>query len=145
MRHPRVRFIAYLLYRSSAQVCDGCYVHFPIHKTTLMVTGNIRRGAALPTHSAYFIQSTPELDVINSSSTFAASYQLELVLQTWYLMDRRRELKCSVREGCLIDMTITIMLSQRDANFYNFMNEPQTQNKIVETLQHLWMEKIKSK
>jgi hypothetical protein len=36
-------------------------------------------------------------------------------------------------------------ISQRDTNFYDFMNEPQTQQKIVEALQRLWEDDIKSK
>ncbi|KAG2358320.1 D123-domain-containing protein [Suillus spraguei] len=66
------------------------------------------------------------------------SYQLELVLRKWYSIDSSREFRCFVREGRLIG------ISQRDTNFYDFMNEPQTQNKIVETLQTFWKEKIKS-
>lgn len=67
------------------------------------------------------------------------SYQLELVLRKWYPIDRSREFRCFVREGRLIG------ISQRDTNFYDFMNEPKTQNKIVETLQRFWKEEIKSK
>ncbi|KAG2046583.1 D123-domain-containing protein [Suillus hirtellus] len=66
------------------------------------------------------------------------SYQLELVLRKWYPLDRSREFRCFVREGCLIG------ISQRDTNFYDFMNEPQTQSKILETLQRFWEDKIKS-
>ncbi|KAG1858632.1 D123-domain-containing protein [Suillus tomentosus] len=66
------------------------------------------------------------------------SYQLELVLRKWYPIDRSREFRCFVREGCLIG------ISQRDTNFYDFMNEPQTQNKILETLQRFWEDRIKS-
>ncbi|KAG2096524.1 D123-domain-containing protein [Suillus discolor] len=67
------------------------------------------------------------------------SYQLELVLRKWYPIDRSREFRCFVREGRLIG------ISQRDTNFYDFMNEPQTQNKVLETLQRFWEDKIKSK
>ncbi|KAG2065571.1 D123-domain-containing protein [Suillus decipiens] len=66
------------------------------------------------------------------------SYQLELVLRKWYAIDSSREFRCFVREGRLIG------ISQRDTNFYDFMNEPQTQNKIIETLECFWNEKIKS-
>ncbi|KAG1788856.1 D123-domain-containing protein [Suillus plorans] len=66
------------------------------------------------------------------------SYQLELVLRKWYPIDRSREFRCFVREGRLIG------ISQRGTNFYDFMNEPQTQNKILETLQRFWGDKIKS-
>ncbi|KAG1814981.1 D123-domain-containing protein [Suillus variegatus] len=66
------------------------------------------------------------------------SYQLELVLRKWYPIDRSREFRCFVREGRLIG------ISQRDTNFYDFMNEPQTQSKILETLQRFWEDKIKS-
>jgi hypothetical protein len=87
------------------------------------------------------------------------SYQLELVLRKWYPIDRSREFRCFVRDGCLIgtscfqflltqanhDDDACAGISQRDTNFYDFMNEPQTQSKIVETLQRFWEEKIKSK
>ncbi|KAG2153021.1 D123-domain-containing protein [Suillus bovinus] len=66
------------------------------------------------------------------------SYQLELVLRKWYPIDKSREFRCFVREGRLIG------ISQRDTNFYEFMNEPQIQNKIVETLGRFWNEKIKT-
>ncbi|KAG1898122.1 D123-domain-containing protein [Suillus fuscotomentosus] len=67
------------------------------------------------------------------------SYQLELVLRKWYPVDRSREFRCFVCEDRLIG------ISQRDTNFYDFMNEPQTQSKILETLWHFWEDKIKSK
>jgi len=67
------------------------------------------------------------------------SYQLELVLRKWYPIDRSREFRCFVREGRLTG------ISQRDTNFYDFMNEPQTQQKIVEALQRLWEDGIRSK
>ncbi|KAG0700464.1 cytoplasmic protein [Suillus ampliporus] len=67
------------------------------------------------------------------------SYELELVLRKWYPIDRSREFRCFVREGCLIG------ISQRDTNFYDFMNEPRTQQKIVEALLRLWEENIKFK
>ncbi|KAJ8583375.1 D123-domain-containing protein [Rhizopogon salebrosus TDB-379] len=67
------------------------------------------------------------------------SYQLELVLRKWYPIDRSREFRCFVREGHLTG------ISQRDTNFYDFMNEPQTQQKIIEALQRLWEGDIKSK
>ncbi|KAG1905082.1 D123-domain-containing protein, partial [Suillus fuscotomentosus] len=66
------------------------------------------------------------------------SYQLELVLRKWYSIDRSREFRCFVREGRLIG------ISQRDTNLYDPMNEPKTQNKILETLWHFWEEKIES-
>ncbi|KAG1717886.1 D123-domain-containing protein [Suillus lakei] len=67
------------------------------------------------------------------------SYQLELVLRKWYPIDGSREFRCFVREGRLIG------ISQRDMNFYDFRNEPETQQKIVEALQCLLEEKIMSK
>ncbi|OAX42331.1 D123-domain-containing protein [Rhizopogon vinicolor AM-OR11-026] len=67
------------------------------------------------------------------------SYELELVLRKWYPIDRSREFRCFVREGRLIG------ISQRDTNFYDFMNEPQTQQRIIEALQRLWEDSIKSK
>ncbi|KAG2038610.1 D123-domain-containing protein [Suillus americanus] len=73
------------------------------------------------------------------NSSNPPSYQLELVLRKWHTMDRSCKFRCFVCEGRLIG------ISQRDTNFYDFMNKSQTQNKIVETLQRFWKEKMESK
>ena len=39
----------------------------------------------------------------------------------------------------------TIGISQRDPNYYDFWNEPQTQQKVVETVQAFWEEHIRGK
>lgn len=93
--------------------------------------------------SSDFISHDLSIDTIFEGCQYDPSnpppYQLELVLRKWYPIDRSREFRCFVRDGCLIG------ISQRDTNFYDFMNEPQTQSKIVETLQRFWKDKIKSK
>ncbi|KAG2094269.1 hypothetical protein BD769DRAFT_1519128 [Suillus cothurnatus] len=95
-------------------------------RITLMVVANIRWGAALPSHSAYSIQSTHELDVANSSSTFAghgadASWVLPpsfLLKCTSPSVDRSPEFGFFICECHVIGI---------NTDFYNFMNEPQTQ------------------
>ncbi|GJE88268.1 D123 domain-containing protein [Phanerochaete sordida] len=66
-------------------------------------------------------------------------YKLELVLRKWYPVDRSRELRCFVRRERLIG------ISQRDPNYYDFWNEPQTQRKVAEAVQNFWEEHIRGK
>lgn len=66
-------------------------------------------------------------------------YELELVLRKWYPVDRSRELRCFVRRERLIG------ISQRDPNYYDFWNEPQTQSKVVDAVQKFWEDNIKGK
>ncbi|KAG1864544.1 D123-domain-containing protein [Suillus tomentosus] len=89
--------------------------------------------------------SSPDLDeqktnhrIIRRHGNFPQAQFFFTKVRKWYPVDWSREFRCFVREGRLIG------ISQRDTNFYDFMNEPQTQNKIVETLQRFWEDKIKS-
>ncbi|KAK7048313.1 D123-domain-containing protein [Favolaschia claudopus] len=66
-------------------------------------------------------------------------YQLELVLRKWYPVDRSRELRCFVRENALIG------ISQRDTNYYDFLNDASTQARIVRSVQGFWENHIKTK
>jgi len=61
---------------------------------------------------------------------------LELVLRKWYPVDRSRELRCFVRENILI------AISQRDTNFYEFWNEPNTQAKVSSSIQDFWRSSV---
>jgi len=63
-------------------------------------------------------------------------YNLELVLRKWYPVDRSRELRCFVRRNLLI------AISQRDTNFYEFWNDPNTQAKVSSTIQGFWRSHI---
>ena len=67
------------------------------------------------------------------------TYDLELVLRKWYPVDRSRELRCFVWDNTLF------AISQRDTNFYDFMNEPSNQAKIVETLATFFKDHIQPK
>ncbi|KII92158.1 hypothetical protein PLICRDRAFT_104097 [Plicaturopsis crispa FD-325 SS-3] len=67
----------------------------------------------------------------------APPYELELVLRKWYSVDRSRELRCFVRQNVLLG------ISQRDANYYEFYNEPSTRNKILSTVEQFWQTNIK--
>lgn len=60
----------------------------------------------------------------------------------------------SVERSCLVRLftrylrdvlTAKTGISQRDLNYYDFWNEPQTQNKVVEAVQKFWEENIKGK
>ncbi|KAF7299091.1 hypothetical protein MIND_00857400 [Mycena indigotica] len=66
-------------------------------------------------------------------------YQLELVLRKWYPVDKSRELRCFVRDNALI------AISQRDTNYYEFLNDPTSQRNIVSTIQNFWETNIRDK
>ncbi|KAF8501097.1 D123-domain-containing protein [Russula emetica] len=67
-------------------------------------------------------------------------YKLELVLRKWFVIDPSREMRAFVREGVLIG------ISQRgDANYYEFLNEPGTQRKIVSSFVAYWTTHVKPK
>ncbi|TFK73559.1 D123-domain-containing protein [Pluteus cervinus] len=66
-------------------------------------------------------------------------YSLELVLRKWYPIDRSRELRCFVRGNRLIGIT------QRDTNFYEFLNELSSREKIILTTLKFWEDNIKGK
>ncbi|KAJ4491316.1 D123-domain-containing protein [Lentinula edodes] len=66
----------------------------------------------------------------------SSSYDLELVLRKWYSVDRSRELRCFVRNNVLLG------ISQRDTNYYDFLNDPDTQSKIMNTVVTFWKNKI---
>ncbi|KAG8906631.1 hypothetical protein FRB99_006419 [Tulasnella sp. 403] len=66
-------------------------------------------------------------------------YDLELVLKKWYAIDHSRELRCFVRDGKLVG------ICQRDGNFYEHLNEAETQKAILETVNSFWESKIKGK
>nr|GAT60350.1 predicted protein [Mycena chlorophos] len=66
-------------------------------------------------------------------------YQLELVLRKWYPVDRSREMRCFVRRNALIG------ISQRDTNYYEFLNDPLTQSKITDGILEFWETKIRDK
>ncbi|ESK94971.1 cell division cycle protein 123-like protein [Moniliophthora roreri MCA 2997] len=64
------------------------------------------------------------------------SYELELVLRKWYSIERSREMRCFVRRNRLI------AVSQRDTNYYNFLNDPVTKARILDTTEQFWKTKI---
>ncbi|KAI0259824.1 D123-domain-containing protein [Gloeopeniophorella convolvens] len=59
-------------------------------------------------------------------------YTLELVLRKWFAMDRSREMRAFVRRGALVG------ISQRDTNYYDFLNEPATRAKIAASVAAYW-------
>ncbi|GBE85182.1 D123-domain-containing protein [Sparassis latifolia] len=66
-------------------------------------------------------------------------YELELVLRKWYPVDRSRELRCFVRDERLLG------ISQRDPNYYDFWNEPETKDKVLHAVKSYWESHIKGK
>jgi len=74
-------------------------------------------------------------DVVKGSE----EYDLELVLKKWYPVERSRELRCFVRQDTLIAIT------QRDTNYYDFLNEPSTQCSIRSAILTFWEVNIKGK
>ncbi|KAJ7254414.1 D123-domain-containing protein [Mycena haematopus] len=73
------------------------------------------------------------------SDSDSESYELELVLRKWYPVDRSRELRCFVRQDTLIG------LSQRDTNYYEFLNDEPTRAGIVSRVCEFWEKNIKTK
>ncbi|THV05275.1 D123-domain-containing protein [Dendrothele bispora CBS 962.96] len=69
-------------------------------------------------------------------SSDSSGYELELVLRKWYPVDRSREMRCFVRNNILIG------ISQRDTNYYEFLNNPEMRLKIVETVKIFWRTSI---
>jgi len=66
-------------------------------------------------------------------------YELELVLRKWYSVDRSREFRCFVRQDVLLG------ISQRDINYYDFLNELATRGQIVTAVTQFWQTNIKGK
>lgn len=89
------------------------------------------------------------------------NYDLELVLRKWYPVDRGRELRCFVRANQLIGeqgsplsdsfpsstlfIRCTLGISQRDTNYYEFWNDPETQRKVSSAVRDFWETNIKPK
>ncbi|KAF8312445.1 cytoplasmic protein [Clavulina sp. PMI_390] len=74
---------------------------------------------------------------VDNDEEQAPSYQLELVLKKWYMMETSRELRCFVRDDVLI------AISQRDTTFYEFLNEPAAHSKIQGSVMSFWNEIIR--
>ena len=91
------------------------------------------------------------------------TYDLELVLRKWYPVDRGRELRCFVRANELIGERaaatlsdsisklrlltrgMVLGISQRDTNYYEFWNDPETQRKVSSAVREFWETNIKPK
>ncbi|KAI0247143.1 cytoplasmic protein [Lactifluus subvellereus] len=67
------------------------------------------------------------------------TYGLELVLRKWFAIDPSREMRAFVRDGVLLG------ISQRNMNYYEFLNEPETQEKIVSRFVAYWTAHVKPK
>ncbi|KAH9924272.1 D123-domain-containing protein [Epithele typhae] len=95
--------------------------------------------------SSDFVQHDLELEYVFDgceppySAAEHGPYELELVLRKWYPVDRARELRCFVRQEVLVG------ISQRDPNFYEFWNEPETQQKVIAAVTTFWESNIKGR
>ena len=85
-------------------------------------------------------------------------YQLELVLRKWFSMDPSREMRAFVRDGVLVGMCFFYVvcvcvslspgirgISQRDTNYYEFLDEPETQRQIVSSFAAHWAAHVQPK
>lgn len=75
-------------------------------------------------------------------------WKLELVLKKWYDMNPSREFRCFVRDNVLLGefMSLGVLTSgitQRDTNFYEHLQKPETLFLIRATISDLWEEEIK--
>ncbi|KAJ7459811.1 D123-domain-containing protein [Mycena latifolia] len=75
--------------------------------------------------------------VFDGCSSGPCPYELELVLRKWYPVDRSRELRCFVRQNTLLG------ISQRDTNYYDFLNDEATRTGIVSTVRDFWETRIR--
>ncbi|KAH8998686.1 D123-domain-containing protein [Lactarius akahatsu] len=66
-------------------------------------------------------------------------YRLELVLRKWFAIDPSREMRAFVRDGVLVG------ISQRDTNYYEFLDEPETQRKILSSFIAHWAAHVQPK
>ncbi|PPQ68335.1 hypothetical protein CVT24_004816 [Panaeolus cyanescens] len=76
-------------------------------------------------------------EVSSQKQSDKPKYELELILRKWYPIDRARELRCFVRNDVLIGIT------QRDSNYYEFWNDPKTQEKVIASVKSFWENTIK--
>ncbi|EJT98720.1 D123-domain-containing protein [Dacryopinax primogenitus] len=67
------------------------------------------------------------------------NYELELSLRKWYTFDTSREFRCFVRDNVLLG------ISQRDPNYYNFLNSSEIQVTVRNTIERLWRENLMMK
>lgn len=84
------------------------------------------------------------------------TYELELVLRKWYPVDRAREFRCFVRQETLLGIQNIPSppvgsdhwypgITQRDPNYYPFLNEQGMERRIVEAISRVWEENVKGK
>ncbi|KAK2465237.1 hypothetical protein APHAL10511_002591 [Amanita phalloides] len=76
---------------------------------------------------------------VNVISEASPPYELELILRKWYAIDSSREFRCFVRKNRFLG------ISQRDTNYYQFLNEPATKEKIVTAVIGYWDSKVKTR
>lgn len=88
--------------------------------------------------SSDFITHDLSTDNVFEGCEASAPYDLELVLRKWYPVDRSRELRCFVRQNILVG------ISQRDNNYYEFLNEPTTYSSTAAAVLEFWQKHIRS-
>ncbi|KAJ6619454.1 D123-domain-containing protein [Mycena sp. CBHHK59/15] len=122
---------AWLLPASSPLKCTAPVDVYMLLKSSDFVTHDLT-AASVFTGCDFDLSSS-------SSSPDAAPYALELVLRKWYPVDRSRELRCFVRQNTLLG------ISQRDTNYYDFLNDEPTKARIVSSVRGFWETHIKPK
>jgi D123 len=98
----------------------------------------------------------------DAEPTGRPKYQVELVLKKWFAIDKSRELRCFVRDDTLIGaLSIAFAskvhrnsfvrpippdsgITQRDPSYYEFLNEPKTQESIRKAVLDFWKHKIRN-
>jgi len=76
---------------------------------------------------------------VDSDGVPEEGYRLELILRKWFAMDPSREMRAFVRDGVLVG------ISQRDTNYYEFLDEPSMQRKIVSSFVAHWAAHVQPK
>ncbi|KIL67823.1 hypothetical protein M378DRAFT_980458 [Amanita muscaria Koide BX008] len=76
---------------------------------------------------------------VSTAADAAPPYELELVLRKWYPVDKSRELRCFVRKNRLLG------IAQRDTNYYEYLNDPETKGKLVSAVKTYWESKVRTR
>lgn len=91
---------------------------------------------------------------IEAASELAGSrgMRIELVLRSFMEMNPSREVRCFVRNDILLGMSLIfaevlpcadhIGISQRDTNYYDHLQSPETRQTICETVRAFWEDEI---
>ena len=88
-----------------------------------------------PLHSD--VQASSDAEEQSKLSGGISSIPLEVVLKKYVDINPSREWRCFVRQHVLLG------ISQRDTNFYNFLQSGATQREVVEMIREFWEDEIR--